>query len=117
MIKQWISKLLVLVAFQIGSALEIVTDDFEGGSLGVNWDAASQATLTAGTGAEGSANFAALAAAGSGDVLGVGIAGGAADVEIDFFVRIRDFGARRFNLMVNNAETVIADGASINLRY
>lgn len=108
---------LLVVGLNQASAVEVVSDDFEGGALGANWDASSQATISAGTGAEASANFVTLAAAGSGDILGTVIEGGSSDVEIDFYVRIRDAGSRRFNLMVSNGEVVAPDGASINLRY
>ena len=93
----------------------IVSDDFEGLEIHADWDDPTvDTTILAGVGAEGSSQFATLTPMTG--ILGAAMEGGASDFFVDFYLRVIP-GARQFNFMVFNGETVSDVGASINLRH
>ncbi|MEM7383328.1 MAG: hypothetical protein AAF514_00155 [Verrucomicrobiota bacterium] len=104
--------LLALTIPQVFSA-PVVVDDFEGGAFEEIWDQ-TDVSLSAGTGADGSATFASIAP--STGILGASM-GGATEATIDFQVRVQATGDRQFNLMISNSDGVTADAAAVNLRH
>lgn len=97
-------------------ASTVVIDDFEAGSFNSDWDSTTGATITTGTGAEGSANFASIAA-GSGP-LGATFDGGTSIFSIDFYVNVQATANRQFNLQVSSISVAPnTNSATVNLRY
>ena len=105
-------------------AQTVLHDGFESGSFSNAWGLTSGVLITNTGGANGSANFAKLAAytAGTGRELGARFDSvaplGANDFAVEFSFRIQSSTQRQFNLHVNtSAAAISSSGPAINLKY
>ena len=96
-------------------AAPVVSDDFEGGGFVADWDDTTGASILAGVGAQGSANFAHIPP--TSGPLGSLFDGGAAEFFIDFYLRVQATGNRQVTLMVGTEDAVATGNAAINLRH
>lgn len=118
MIKKSLFHLFATALFTVSAFAQttIVTDDFEGGSFSPDWDALDSATIIAGTGAEGSANFVNIP--GGAGPFGAAFDSPASDFFLDFYFRVQDAGTnRQFSLNVSTGTAISVGGATINLRH
>ena len=116
--------LTLLVCVCPAQSQTVLQDGFESGSFSNAWGLTSGVLITNSGGANGSINFAQLAAyaAGTGRELGArfdGVTpGGAKDFAVEFSFRLQSSTQRQFNLHVNTSPAAISSsGPAINLKY
>jgi hypothetical protein len=98
----------------------VFQDGFESGSLSTGWGPANGVAIVSGSGANGTSNFARLAAASSdlGASVANAVPGGAQEFYVDCYFRIQATTQRQFNLQVSDSTAALSDGAAtINLRF
>lgn len=102
-------------ALSLHAAL-VVADNFEGGSFSADWDSTTTASITSGTGAQGTGNFATIPTASGpfGSTFDMGVE----SFSIDFYTNVQTSSNRQFNLQVSSTAINPSTGqATINLRY
>ncbi len=110
--------LAVLFAASAG-AQTVVQDGFESGAFSYAWNVAKGVTIQTGTGANGTAKFAALAPTNNLGARFDGVAlSGAKDFFVDCFVRVTNSTLRQLNLHISDSTGATGSGApTVNLRY
>jgi len=100
----------------------IVADDFEGADFSSDWDSTANATIMttgAGSGADGTDAFTAIAPGGGNPSLGALIDGGVPDICVDFFVQVQaaPAGERQFAFNLGRQDFINTNSAGLNLRF
>jgi len=116
--------MLGMLSFDTASAQPIVQDDFESGVLSSSWlsnnGITSGVSIEYGGGAEGTTNYATLAATSGqlGTRFDVAEPGGATNFYVDLYFRIQSTAQRQFNLQFSTSTSSIGSGnTAVNLRY
>lgn len=111
---------IILMSGVSSQAAVIVSDDFEGsGSFSGDWASTANTTITNGTGAAGTANFASVASGGGNASLGGTFSdGGASDFYVDFYVQVANSTGRQLSFQLSSVTaSPNTNQATLNLRY